>query len=64
MNKAFASNIERHSHPCATLQRPCEIACSALIADVEVQTPQGSDSQGSLLFLFDNRQLTCRMGTL
>ena len=40
-------------------KRPCKIACSAPIADVGVQTPQGS-----LLFFVDNRQLSYRMGAL
>jgi len=42
---AIVSRIGRQLHPCATPQRPCKIACSALIADFGVQTLQGLDAQ-------------------
>ena len=60
---AIASNIELQVQHWATPQRPCKIACSPSIADFGVQTPQGLDSQGSLLFFVDNRQLSYRMGS-
>ena len=61
---AIASRIGRQLQPCATPQRPCKIACSLTVDDFGVQTPQGSDSQGSLLFFVDNRQLSYRMGSV